>query len=67
MAPAVRSTSASKKAAAKRNDVDEEVRGFRELLDHLATLTRNTMTVTTDQASSFELLSTPTPTQRRVF
>lgn len=67
VAPAVRSTSASKKAAAKRNDVNEEVRGFRELLDHLATLTRNTMTVTTDQASSFELLSTPTPTQRRVF
>ena len=67
VAPAVRSTSASKKAAAKRNDVNEQVRGFRELLDHLATLTRNTMTVTTDQASSFELLSTPTPTQRRVF
>ena len=67
VAPAVRSTSASKKAAAKRNDVDDEVRGFRELLDHLATLTRNTMTVTTDRASSFELLSTPTPIQRRVF
>ena len=67
VAPAVRSASASTKAAAKRNGVDEEVRGFRELLDHLGTLTRNTMTVTTDQASSFELLSTPTPTQRRVF
>ena len=67
VAPALRSASASKKAAAKRNDVDEEVRGFRELLDHLATLTRNTMAVTTDTASSFELLSTPTPTQRRVF
>ncbi|NNN08593.1 MAG: hypothetical protein HKL85_05295, partial [Acidimicrobiaceae bacterium] len=40
---------------------------FRELLDHLATLTRNTMAVTTETRSSFELLSTPTPTQRRVF
>jgi hypothetical protein len=67
VAPAVRSTSASKKAAAKRNGADEEVRGFRELLDHLATLTRNTMAVTSDKANSFELLSTPTPTQRRVF
>ncbi len=67
VAPAIRSTSASKKAAAKRNNANEEVRGFRELLDHLATLTRNTMAVTTDQAGSFELLSTPTPTQRRVF
>ncbi len=67
VAPAVRSTSASKKAAAKRNDADEEVRGFRELLDHLATLTRNTMRVATETGDSFELLSTPTPTQRRVF
>ena len=67
VAPALRSASASKKAAAKRNDVDEEVRGFRELLDHLATLTRNTMAVTTETRSSFELLSTPTPTQRRAF
>jgi Transposase DDE domain len=67
VAPAQRSVSASKKIAAKRNEFNEEVRGFRELLDHLGTLTRNTMVVTTDQASSFELLSTPTPTQRRVF
>ncbi|HQU00622.1 MAG TPA: transposase [Acidimicrobiales bacterium] len=67
VAPAVRSASASKKAAAKRNNVDEEVRAFRGLLDHLATLTRNTMAVTTETGSSFELLSTATPTQRRVF
>ena len=67
VAPAKRSPSASKKAATKRNDADEEVRGFRELLDHLATLTRNTMTVATETRSSFELISTPTPTQRRAF
>ncbi len=67
VAPAVRSASASKKAATKHNGADEEVRGFRELLDHLATLSRNTMAVTTEAGSSFELLSTPTPTQRRVF
>ena len=67
VAPAQRSTSASAKATTKRNDADDEVRGFRELLDHLATLTRNTMAVTAEAASSFELLSTPTTTQRRVF
>ncbi len=67
VAPAVRSKSASRKAATKRNGADEEVRGFRELLDHLATLTRNTMRVATETGSSFELLSTPTPIQRRAF
>ena len=65
--PAVRSASASTKAATKRNETDEEVRGFRELLVHLGTLTRNTVRVATDTTNSFELLSTLTPTQRRVF
>ena len=67
VAPALRSASASAKAATKHNDVNDEVRGFRELLDHLGTLTRNTVVVTTETASSFELLATPTPIQRRVF
>lgn len=65
MAPVVRSVSASRKAAAMRKGDDDVVRGFRELLDHLATLTCSTMTVTTETRSSFELLSTPT--QRRDF
>jgi hypothetical protein len=43
------------------------VRGFRELLGHLGTLTRNTVRTTTDTTSQFELLATPTPTQRRAF
>jgi len=42
------------------------VRGFRELLEHLGTLTRNTMRVVGTDAT-FDLLATPTPTQRRVF
>ena len=67
VAPAQRSVSASRKAATKHNGVNDEVRGFRELLDHLGTLTRNTVVVTTETASSFELLATPTPIQRRVF
>src|SRR6266540_2681243 len=45
-----------------------QARGFRDLLDHLGTLTRNTIAVTiTDHAQRFEQLSTPTPTQQRAF
>lgn len=44
------------------------MRGFRELLDHLATLTRNTMRTTTGTTTTeFDLLATPTPTQRKAF
>jgi hypothetical protein len=67
VAPAQRSAGAAAKAAAKENSDGEEVRGFRELLEHLGTLTRNTMRTTTEKTSEFELLATPTPTQRRVF
>jgi hypothetical protein len=67
VAPAQRSAGARAKAAAKENKDGEEVRGFRELIEHLGTLTRNTMRTTTETTSEFELLATPTPTQRRVF
>ena len=67
VAPAQRSAGARAKAACKENKDGEEVRGFRELIEHLGTLTRNTMRTTTDTTSEFELLATPTPTQRRVF
>jgi len=67
VAPAVASPAARAKAARKRNANGDEVRGFRELLDHLATLTRNTMKVTTGTTSEFEMLATPTPIQRQVF
>jgi hypothetical protein len=67
VAPAVRSAGARAKAAAKENENGQEVRGFRELLEHLGTLTRNTMRTTTETTSEFELLATPTPTQRRAF
>src|SRR5271163_2562954 len=67
VAPAVRSAGAASKAARKRNAAGEEVRGFRELLEHLGTLTRNTMRTTTGTASTFELLAAPTSTQRRAF
>ena len=67
VAPAIRSKGAAQKAARKYNAGGEEVRGFRELLEHLGTLTRNTVQVTTGTTEEFEMLSTPTPTQRRVF
>ena len=67
VAPAKASGAARKKAAEKKNDNGEGVRGYPELLEHLATLTRNTMRVATEPEVTFALLATPTPTQRRVF
>jgi hypothetical protein len=67
VAAAQRSAGARAKAAAKENKDGEEVRGFRELIEHLGTLTRNTMRTTTETTTEFELLATPTLTQRRVF
>ncbi len=65
--PAKRSSGAAAKVATKANSDGAEVRGFRGLLEHLGTLTRNTMSLTTATTDTFELLSTPTPTQRRAF
>jgi Transposase DDE domain len=67
VAPAVRSKGAKVKAANKRTRTGAEVRSFRALLDHLATLTRNTMRTTTGMEREFELLATPTPEQRQAF
>jgi hypothetical protein len=67
VAPAVRSDSAKAKAAKKQSASGTEVRSFRGLLDHLATLTRNTMRTTSGMSREFDMLATPTPTQRRAF
>ena len=67
VAPASVSKPADKKASAKKNAEGEEVRGFRELLEHLGTLTRNRMRVVSRPGIEFDLVATPTPTQRRVF
>jgi len=63
--PACRSAAASAKAARKTDQHGEPVRGFRELLDHLGTLTRNR--IRTAGRTEFDLLASPTPTQRRAF
>jgi hypothetical protein len=64
VAPAVRSTHADHKAATKTSDHDQPLHDFRGLLDHLATLTRNTLTV---GQTTFDQLTTPTPLQRQAF
>jgi hypothetical protein len=64
VAPATRSASADRKAARHTGDHDQPLRSFRGLLEHLATLTRNTITLG-DQ--TFDKLATPTQTQQRAF
>lgn len=65
--PAVRSSTAKKKDAKKKNDAGEPVRAFRELLELLGTLTRDTLRVAGADGVTFDLVATPTQTQRRVF
>jgi len=63
-----RSAAADHKAATKTTTDALPARSFTGLLDHLSTLTRNTMHVTNgDLHSEFDLLATPTATQRRAF
>jgi hypothetical protein len=64
VAPARRSPSASAKAAFKTGPGQQPIRGFRDLIDHLATLTRDTIRV---GGQSVDKLANPTPTQRRAF
>ncbi len=64
--PAIRSTAASTKAAARRRRDGQELRPFQGLLDHLATLTRNTCQVPGTNVT-FERLAEPTETQRKAF
>jgi hypothetical protein len=67
-APATPSTSAKAKAATKATPDHEPVSSYRTLLEHLATLTRNTCHIAgTPAEASFDKLAEPTPTQRRAF
>jgi DDE family transposase len=64
VAPARRSASADAKAARKTGPGKQPIRGFRGLLDHLATLTRNDLRY---GQVTIPALAEPTPTQRRAF
>lgn len=63
---AVRSAAPSAKAKARRRRDGHELRPFQGLLDHLATLTRNTCQVP-GTTVTFERLAEPTETQRKAF
>src|SRR4029077_8407218 len=64
VAPARRSPSASAKAAFKTGPGNPPSRSSRDLIDHLATLTRDTIAV---GSQTVDKLAAPTPTQRRAF
>ena len=71
VAPAQRSPKATSKAQAKRTADDEPVHSFRSLLKDLATLAKNQVCspakTNAEPAAEFEMLTTPTPLQRRAF
>jgi hypothetical protein len=62
-APARRSTHADAKAAS-HTSAGQPLRSFRGLLDHMATLTRSTITFS---GHTFDKLSDPTPAHRQAF
>jgi hypothetical protein len=64
--PATRSASAEAKASAKQTPEGETVHRFRGLLEHLATLTKNTIQPAGD-LPSFDQLTVPTPLQQKAF
>ena len=64
IAPATRSAHANGKAGRHTDDHGIPLHSFRGLLDHLATLTRNTITLGNH---TFDKISQPTPTQHRAF
>jgi hypothetical protein len=66
VAPAQRSTAAQAKASTKHDADGNPVRGFRDLLDHLATLTRDRIRYHHTDIE-IDKLTDPTPTQRRAF
>jgi hypothetical protein len=64
VAPAHRSRSADAKAARKATASGEPARSFRDLISHLATLTRQTIVIGGHQV---EKITTATPAQRQAF
>jgi Transposase DDE domain len=62
--PATRSAHADSKAARHTDTDHNPLHSFRGLLDHLTTLTRNTITI---GDRTFDKITLPTPTQHRAF
>ncbi len=66
VAPATRSTAATRKASRRKDDDDQPIRSFRTLLNHLGTLTRNDIRYGPD-GPVVPTLAVPSETQRRAF
>jgi hypothetical protein len=64
VAPATRSAAAQRKAGHHRDAHGQPLHSFRGLLEHMATLTRTTITL---GRTTFDKITMPTPTQRRAF
>ena len=64
--PARRSAAAQAKASAQRDPAGQPYRSFRDLLEHLATLTRNQVRFAGTQVT-VPMLTEPTSTQREAF
>ncbi len=64
VAPARRSTAAATKASRGKDTQDRPVRSFAGILDHLATLTRNTTRIA---GTTIDILAAPTDLQHRAF
>ena len=67
VAKAERSTAGERKVATKRTDDGLPVHSFRSLIADLATVTRNTMTISKVEDASFVLYPKLTATQQRAF
>lgn len=67
VAPAQRSLRAESKAATKRTEDAEPVESYQSLLANLATIVKNTNRPRTKEGPEFEIITTPTPHQQRVF
>lgn len=65
--PAVRSPQATRKASTQQTSDGTPAHSFQTLLDHLATLSRQTIAFTDPAGVTIDKLTTPTPTQRRAF
>jgi hypothetical protein len=67
VAKAERSPAGERKVAAKRTDDGLPVHGFRSLIADLATVTRNTMTISKVEGATFVLYPKLTAAQQRAF
>jgi len=67
VAPAQRSEAATRKSAARRTDDDLPLHSFPSLLEDLATLCLNTISLPSNPDYSFEQPTKPTPLQAKAF